>query len=222
MQDVVAHLTGTDQFWAISFSAGLRGEPTRFLTTFDPVATPAQMVDATRSLTPAEVLARYHDNVAGLEAVVVNLDADRWSMSVEAPPGHVALRVAALHALWDVWIHERDIVIPLGLSPVEESDEVELTLRYAVALSPAFHAADGSAHAGTLTVTTTQPPLSLRVEAGTSVRVTDGDKDAKTPKLRGRAVDLIEGLSFRAPLTHDLADDDAWLLTGLGQVFDKE
>jgi hypothetical protein len=39
-------------------------------------------------------------------------------------------------------------------------------------------------------------------------------------RLTGRAVDLIEGLSFRAPLTADVADADRWLLSGLDAAFD--
>ena len=42
VKDVVSHLAGTDRFWAIGFSAAMKGEPTRFLTTFDPVTTPEQ------------------------------------------------------------------------------------------------------------------------------------------------------------------------------------
>ena len=40
------------------------------------------------------------------------------------------------------------------------------------------------------------------------------------PTLRGPSLDLLEGLSFRAPLDHDLAADDCWLLAGVDEVFD--
>ena len=219
VQDVVAHLAGTDQFWTLSFEAGLRGEPTRFLANFDPVATPAQMVDAVRDQSPGEVLKRYEDNVGALEAVVANLDADQWSLPVEAPPGHIALRAAALHAPWDAWTHERDIVIPLGLAPVEEPDEVGLALRYVAGLGAAFSALGGAPRPTTLSVRTTDPPLSIVVVAGTSVRVSDGM--AEGPRLSGPAIDLLEGLSRRAPLAHDLATEDEWILTGLAQAFDQ-
>ena len=30
------------------------------------------------------------------------------------------MRLLASHALWDGWVHERDIALPLGLTPPEE------------------------------------------------------------------------------------------------------
>ena len=48
VQDVVAHLAGVNGFWALSITKGREGEPTRYLTRFDPVDTPAQMVEAAR------------------------------------------------------------------------------------------------------------------------------------------------------------------------------
>ncbi len=141
-------------------------------------------------------------------------------MLAEAPPGHLALRVAALHALWDGWVHERDIVIPLGLSPVEEADEMDLVLRYAVGLGPAFLAATESTKTGVLTVIATDPALSLLVEVGDSVHVRDGSA-SDGPHLVGCTVDLIEGLSHRSQFAHGLAPDDMWWLDGLSLVFDK-
>ena len=88
------------------------------------------MVDAMRAMTSAEVLAQFEEAVDGLANVLDGVDGDTWSTIAEAPPGHVALRSVALHALWDAWIHERDIVLPLGLDPVVEDDEVAACLLY--------------------------------------------------------------------------------------------
>jgi hypothetical protein len=40
--------------------------------------------------------------------------------------------------------------------------------------------------------------------------------------LRGRALDLIEGLSLRTTLAHDLAEGDRWMISGLAAAFDQE
>ena len=53
--------------------------------------------------------------------------------------------MVAHHALWDCWVHERDIVLPLGLPTAIEPDEVRACLRYAAALSPAFAISSGRA-----------------------------------------------------------------------------
>src|SRR4051812_2194943 len=113
VQDVVTHLITTNQFWTMSITSGLAGEPTRFLANFDPVQTPAEIVDAMRDTTPGDALARYVETTDGLAGAVEGLDDDAWSTIAEAPPGHVAIRSLALHALWDAWIHERDVLLPL-------------------------------------------------------------------------------------------------------------
>jgi uncharacterized protein (TIGR03083 family) len=221
-QGVITHLISTDGFWGISFSAGLRGEPTTFLGSFDPVASPAQMVQDQAGLTAAEVLDRYRAALDGFVTVVDAVPSDAWtSARAEAPPGHLCLAATALHALWDGWIHERDIAIPLGLPLTEDPEEIALILRYVAGLSPSFRASTGTEIRGVLAIEATDPDLALLVHAGPSVRVADGD-DPDAPRLAGRAVDLIEGLSHRAPLAHDLTGEDAWWLRGLAEVFDVQ
>jgi uncharacterized protein (TIGR03083 family) len=220
VRDVVCHLIGTDQYWAVSIAKGLAGEPTRYLASFDPVAVPEQMVDAMRTMTSAEVLARFNEGVDGLASVLDGVDDEKWSTVAEAPPGHVTLRSVALHALWDAWIHERDIVLPLGLDPVVEDDEVAACLVYAVALGPAFLASTGSTRTGTLAIDATDPDMSLVVTCGPTVVIGEGPAPDGTPRLSGDAVALVEGLSFRSPLEHGLAAEDEWLLGGLGDVFE--
>lgn len=222
VQDVIAHLIGTNRFWALSIRSALAGAPTRLLAAFDPVATPQLMVEPMRALSPAAVLDEFVETLDDLADAVGDLDPISWPRLAEAPPGHVALSAVVLHALWDAWVHERDIVLPLGLSPVEEADEVTACLLYAAALGPTLLAAGGSARSGTLAVHADSPTVRFVVDAGATVVAREpaaGDADA--PRLSGRAVELIEGLSFRTPLRHDLAANDRWLLGGLAEVFDR-
>jgi len=213
VKDVVAHLVSVDQFWAVSVGAALAGAPTHLLAAFDPVASPEELVSGMRGLPVANVLAQYDRNVNHcIDALSRVTD---WSLLAEAPPGHVALNVMALHALWDCWIHERDIVIPLGLPVVDDDEEITLILQYAAALSPSFSV---GRHTGALVVEATSPDAVFTVEVGDRVVVRAGDGDGA--RLRGAAVDLVEGLSHRAALPHALADEDRWLLVGLAEVFD--
>lgn len=222
VQDVVAHLVNTNQFWGFSIGAALAGEPTRFLTTFDPVASPAELVEAARSHSPAEVLDGFVETNEAIAHAVVGLDDDGWSTLCEAPPGHVPLRAVALHALWDSWIHERDIVLPLGLAPVEEPDEVTGSLGYAAALGPAFSVTAGPARHGAIAVEATDPDVELVVEVGESVVIRAGVAPADALHLVGPAVELVEALSFRLPLRCAVADEHRWLLGGLAEAFDRE
>ena len=220
VRDVVAHLVTTNRFWAASITAGLAGEPTRFLVSFDPVASPAALVDAGRGTPWPEVFEAYCGSVEVLAGVVERVAADAWDRLAEAPPGHVALRAVALHALWDAWIHERDIAIPLGLPVRLEEDEVLGCLYYSAALGPALSASRGRLREGSLTITATEPDAVFTVESGRTVVVRD-DTPGNGPSIAGGAVALIDGLSFRAPLEHGLAAGDMWLLGDLGKVFDQ-
>lgn len=222
VQDVAAHLVSTDRFWAVSVRSGLAGSPTRFLATFDPVATPEQLVGPSRDQSPAAVLADLTASVDDLGDALAGVGPDGWSTLAEAPPGHVALEAVVLHALWDGWVHERDVVLPLGLAVTEEPDEVTACLAYVAALGPVFLATAGSQRTGRLEVAADSPACRFVVEAGPTVTVRlPVAADAGAPRLTGPAVDLIEALSFRAPLRHDLGAGDRWLLGGLAEVFDQ-
>ena len=220
VQDVIAHLNGVNTFWEASVNVGLAGTPTRILVGFDPAATPAAMVDAVRSLTRQEV---YEQFVAGNDrflGVLAELDDGGWHTLAEAPPGHLPVRLLASHALWDAWVHERDIALPLGITPPEEVDEVVSSLRYAAALSPGFLVSTGEAPIGTFAVEVTDPDASFTIEIGDSVAIRDGAASSGAPLLRGDAVALTEALSIRAPLPADTPAEWRVLLGGLEAAFD--
>lgn len=221
VQDVVLHLAGVNAFWALSITKGREGEPTRYLTAFDPVDTPAQMVEAARGVAPAEALARLVESNAALVASLVGLTPGEWtSVRAEGPPGHLSLRCIALHALWDSWVHERDVLLPLGRPVVDEPDEIRGSLRYVAALGPAFSLASGPAgRTGAVVVDATDPDDRFVVELGASVRLHDGDAPEGALVLEGRALDLVEALSIRAPLDLAVAAGDAWMLGGLAAAF---
>src|ERR1700733_2509796 len=63
IQDVIAHLIGTNRFWSFSINSGLAGSPTRFLVDFDPVTTPPLLIEPMRSLTPGAVLHDFTESI---------------------------------------------------------------------------------------------------------------------------------------------------------------
>lgn len=225
VQDVISHLVTVDGFWQLSVGQGAAGAPTRFLAEFDPAATPPLLVEPLRALSPAEVLHRFRDACAGFLSALEGLDDAGWDALAESPAGHVPIRLMSDHALWDCWIHERDIALPLGLTPVVEADEVSACLRYAAALSPGFAISTGNDVAGTYAVRATTPDggtdeFVLDVSA-TTVSVRDGaTADPDAPVLEGDAVDLVEALSIRAPLPDGTPAEWHRILGGLATVFD--
>ena len=220
VRDVVSHLVTTNGFWAFAIGGGLAGEPTRLLTSFDPVTTPADLVDASRSEPPAAVLAQFVQSNQDLAGVLSSVGEDDWAKLAEAPHGHVPIRALVLHALWDSWIHERDIVLPLGRPPVEVPDEVAASLRYVAALGPAFVVGAGSERRGAIAVEASDPAVRFVVDVGASVTLREGEPPEDALVLTGPAVDLVEGLSMRGPLPCPVPDDRRWVL-GLAAVFDQ-
>jgi uncharacterized protein (TIGR03083 family) len=219
VQDVVAHMITVNGFWQMSTAAGLSGAPTRVLENFDPAATPPLIIAPMRALSPSEVLEQFVASNDAYLDVITALDTDGWSTLGESPAGHVPIRLLAQHALWDCWVHERDIALPLGFTPPVEDDEVLSCLRYAAALSPAFAVSSGDALAGTFAVESTDPDSRFVVEVGDSVAVRDGTDPGDAPCLRGDAVELVEALSIRAPLPDSAPVEWKQLLGGLETAF---
>jgi uncharacterized protein (TIGR03083 family) len=220
VQDVVTHLVSTNGFWTLSIQAGVAGEPTRFLAAFDPVASPAQHVDRVQGTPIAETLEQLASSTAALAAVVDGLEGADWDRLAEAPPGHVPVRLVADHALWDCWVHERDIVLPLGRAAVADPDEVLTCLRYSAALGRTFEVCGGRAEPSTVVLEVQDPRARVVVTADADrVRVHE-DSAPGAPHGEGSAVELLEMLSARdvgAPVPAAVRE----LTAGLAVVFDQ-
>lgn len=220
VRDVVAHLIGVNGFWTASFAAGIAGQPTTLVAGFDPAATPLAMVEAMHAMTSREVLDRFTESNDALFGVVTGIDAERWASLAEAPPGHVAMDSVARHAIWDSWVHERDIALPLGLAPVMEPDEVRSCLEYVAALSPALALGLGRECGGDYAVEATGPDIGFVLEVDESVMLRTIEPPADLPCLRGDAVSLVEALSLRSPMPTTAPMEWTTLLAGLEAAFD--
>ncbi len=228
-KDVIAHLASTDGFWGASLAGAQHDEPTRYLVGFDPKATPAALAAAVGSVSAADTLAGLADGVERLCDTVEGLQDDDWDRTAEAPPGHVSVRTMVHHALWDAWIHERDVLLPLGRDLVEEPDEVTACLRYAAALSPAFGVQHDPSRRGSLVLEVTEPARRVVATIGHQVVVSEqagaGDAAdsvdaADTLVMRGRGAEVVEVLSVRRPLDASVPADRRWMVDGLAEVFE--
>ena len=219
-RDVIVHLDSTNFFWTQSIAAGLRGEPSRFLATFDPVTTPAASVARSHEMSSAEVLDRFVASTNTLTELLESLQPDDWTRLAESPPGHVTIDAVAHHALWDAWVHERDIVLPLALAPIVEIDEVTACLRYVAALGPILALGRGMDERGRLAIHATEPTVDVLVDIREHVVVTD-EAGAADLTLEGPAADLVDALSVRRPLDQAVADAVAWMIDGLATTFDN-
>ena len=221
IRDVVSHLVGVNTFWEASVSAGLAGTPTQVLAAFDPAAHLPRLIEPMRSLPPREVFEQFARSNDGFLAALPDDEAG-WSAVGESPAGHVSIDHLAHHTLWDSWVHERDIVIPLGLAPVREPDEIGFSLRYAAAIGPALTIGAGDAFSGALAVVATDPDIRFTIDVGRSVAIRCDVIEVDAPCLRGDAAELVEALSVRAPLPDGTPDEWHRLVQGLATVFDTE
>ena len=221
VRDVVAHLVGVNAFWRGSIRAGLAGAPTRVLAAFDPAATPPSMVEGMSSLTTRQVFDEFVATTDALLDVATGLTDEQWSTVAESPAGHVPIRLLAQHALWDSWVHERDVAIPLGIPAAIENDELQSCLQYAAAVGPVLGSGLGRSYAGVFAVEATDPSIRFVLDIGESVSVRNEAPAVSVPCLRGDAVELTEALSLRAPMPATTPIEWTNLVGGLATAFDS-
>ena len=222
-RDVAAHLASVNSYWTTSIQAGLTRQPTRMLTGFDPATTPPAIVETMTSLTNEEVLAQFVAASETLLDVLAGLDDSDWSTPAESPIGHVPIRLVVHHALWDSWIHERDIAIPLGIAVPCEPDEVKACLRYAAAISPVLGLSLDRPSTGRFGVDATNPTTRFLLDvdhAGVAVHSTESVHGI--PTISGEAVALAEMLSLRKPTPTTVPQAWVDLLDGLRAAFNDE
>ncbi len=219
VRDVIVHLGITNQFWTMSVTAGLAGDPTRFLANFDPVASPLEM-GANNVDSPSTVLAKFLEASDAWCALLADISPEGWHQTGEAPPGHISIGAVVHHALWDSWVHERDILLPLGEAPTEDPDEVLMSLRYGVALGSTLAISQGTGQTGSVTFDVAQPDAVFSLSVGEVAVVETGAVDG-APVIAADAVPLLEGISMRAPMPMTPSEDIAWVFGGLKAAFDQ-
>jgi uncharacterized protein (TIGR03083 family) len=219
VQDVAAHLVGVNTFSKASVLAGLAGSPTRLLVGFDPATTPALMVDQMHERSPGEILDQFMASNQDFLDVMAKLDDRDWMAPAESPAGHIPIRLVAHHALWDCWIHERDIGLPLGLFPPTDDDEIAACLHYVVAFSGALAISSGRMVDRVFAVQAGAPTLRFVLGVGETAAIRDGVAPLGVPCLRGDAVALVEALSIRTPLPDSAPTEWLELRDCLATVF---
>jgi uncharacterized protein (TIGR03083 family) len=202
-RDVVCHLISADSFWVISLQSAVAGSPTRFLAEFRPAEDPEHLVAPMRSLSTDAVLEQHRRGTDAFIETVESMDAPDWERIGESPVGHVPARLVLAHALWDSWLHERDILVPLGIDVPVEADELAVSTWYLLAF--------GAAQGGLIDETdpvgpgltepfdvevafTDLPAWSVRLVVDRAVRAERGGPDAVEC---GAAVDVVEHYSGR-------------------------
>lgn len=219
--EVVQHLVSADGFWVLTLAGRRQAEPTTYLRGFDPTTSPDAVIAPKRDASRDEALAAFGESTDQLAAALDDIGDDEWSLQSESPFGHVPLRVIAAHALWDSWLHERDVLVPLGrAAPVEDEEllaATTFTLFYGGAQGGVLDDPDavGDGPDAPIEVTVAFDdlpgrPLRIRIDRDVVVEPADGDGDGGgdgggDAVLGGGAVEFVEAVSGRAPAESVLA-----------------
>jgi len=172
-----------------------------------------------RDLAPRSVFDQFVSSNDELLDVLGGLDEEGWASIAEAPPGHLPVRLIASHALWDSWIHERDVVLALDVAQQTHADEVSASLRYVCALTSALVILSGQVTAGSFGVQARDPEMCFTLHIADSVDIREDAPPASSPTLRGDAVALVEALSTRIPFPTEPPTGWMPLIQGLATAF---
>jgi uncharacterized protein (TIGR03083 family) len=206
VRGVVAHLVTVDQFWVFTMSMAQAGEePGKVLLHFDPSTSTNPMVGPLLELSNRELLDRYLAGTEVFTAAVAGFTPADWTKRGESPLGHLPARYLFGHAFWDSWLHERDALLPLGITPAIEPDEVRATTGFALlfaglqggVLDDALAVGpgpDAPVDANLRFDEFPDAPLHLTVDRGVQV----GRGDPGSAVAAGPAVDFVDAFTGRA------------------------
>jgi uncharacterized protein (TIGR03083 family) len=182
---------------------------------FHPATTPAEWVARSRQVPDVEVRNRFEVASAEMAAEVEDAPPPQWGQPAISPAGRLPWWMSVMHLFFDSWVHERDVMVPLGLELPEEPREIEAVLGWVLALSGIFMPPTEAVVAGMqlsvrgrrdVTVTPDRIPDREQAESDTPVVVVDGPRP-----------ELIDALSGRGSL-RDVATGSAETIGALGRL----
>ncbi len=192
--DVLRHLCDVD-----GWMHGLwHGEPLPF-TAFNPNVTPHEYVLAGRNTPDEQVRDNFVASCERIASDVESNDPERWALPSFSPVGVVPWWLSAMHVFYDSWVHERDALLPTGISPPVLEDEAMAVLAYSLCLAGTFGRHELDTVVGGVHLIAGKKPIVV-----TPVSSLDGNAGALIDALNGRArIEVV--LSYEDPeLQHRL------------------
>jgi uncharacterized protein (TIGR03083 family) len=184
---------------ALAHTAGLAGRPSPFGGgRFDPARTPSQWLARSAGESPADTL-RDLTELADRETELLTARlADADGEPGRGPfgrPAHWSIR--SLHVFWDAWLHERDVVLPLGAEIRPTDVDLQLAVLYSL-LAAATSASWTGQYLRTSLVLDGSPSGGYTISSVDDEIVVAAEPGA-TAALRAEVTTLLDSLAGRGP-----------------------
>jgi hypothetical protein len=168
---------------------------------FDPRSTPLEWLRASEGESPNETLGRLVQVTGELVARARVWLTEDQRFDGDVGYGPVDWTVLSLHAFWDSWIHERDVLLPRGIAHPSDSDATFYATGYGVFVAAVLGALFGDPVQATLKLGGPGGGVfDVVSEDGVTVTVTRESTDGP------RAEVVTDALAGRSPIVPVLAD----------------
>jgi len=200
---------------ALGASAVL-GEPSPFtLGEFDPRSTPDIWLAESAGDVPARTVERYADAAQRLRVRVGERMAAGDSSLGRTVYGPAHWSVNVVHIFWDSWLHERDVLIPLGLVAESTNDEQRLAALYGLLM--AMVPARMMEQSFTATIDFTGSGGHVVTAAHESGEISSAESFSLDTDLAGDLCTVVDSLSGRGEALEELIPEAPAMLGSLGQ-----
>jgi uncharacterized protein (TIGR03083 family) len=139
--EVVRHLCDAN---AIGLAVGPDDGTLDTTEGFDPRTSPRRWLDASTGESPGATLDRFVATTDELLGLARGRLAEGRRFDVRLPYGPVDWTVLMLHAFWDSWIHERDVLLARGAEHPTDGDATAYATAYGLFITAAVASMFGS------------------------------------------------------------------------------
>jgi uncharacterized protein (TIGR03083 family) len=194
--DVVRHLCDLD-----TIAAGTDDRTLGLTAGFDPRITPRGWPAVSARQSPGASFSRFLVTTHELLALLRDRLAQGLRFDVELPYGPMDWTILVLHAFWDSWLHERDVLLARGREHPTDGEATSYAAAYGLFIAAAVAAMFGGQ---------VQETLTLGGEGGGIFELDNRDGVTLTvtraPTAGPPAAEVTDALAGRRPATAVLGD----------------
>jgi uncharacterized protein (TIGR03083 family) len=212
--EVVRHLCDAN---AIGIAVGPDDRTLDIAEGFDPRTSPRGWLAASAGDSPDATLGRFAATTGELLAVARSRLAEGRSFDVRLPYGRMDWTVMMLHAFWDSWIHERDVLLARGDKDPTDDAATAYATAYGVFIAAAVASMFGSPVQETLKLEGAGGGI-FEVDSRDGVTLTVHPVTAAGP-VAADVADALAGRSQTAAVLGGLPGDSRAALSLMGDFF---